>query len=236
MPPKNSTWAFARPAKRTPKVRLGPNSTQKGVFPFLPTQGRYRAMARVNNGWFWQRKEFVFDPTDEQFMTSPGKVGSANSIPKQNIAAQEDRWFSIQEKHDMAGTVPRNIKDRKGHSRRLQGITLFEEQVGGWTHQGKSKPLTQVQTGIAKHRRIKNPNAKFGLGKGLLDRAVSGDVVSMTVGVEDVGDLQTAVPADFQKRFVIEPRVNHNCLILPIFPQEVGVLLKNGGDNHLNFD
>ena len=83
---------------------------QPGITPLFITDGRHRAVTRVNDRLIREGKEHALDTVEELLPAPAGQISAANAPIKEHVAVEQHTFLRLIEA-DVSRRVARRVED-----------------------------------------------------------------------------------------------------------------------------
>jgi hypothetical protein len=123
-----------------------------------------------------------------------GEVVAADAAGHEKVAGEEGGMFGGVE-DAVAGAVAGGVEDGEGEGAEVDFATVLEEGVGVARGDGVGE-LVELAAGVFKFGGVELVDEDLGVGEGLGDDGVVGDMVPVAVGEEEVLDVEAVLAGE----------------------------------------
>ena len=136
-----------------------------------------------------QDQKLVSDGGKNQLIVSAGKIGSANIVIKQSVAAEQQ---IIDQQRDAARRVTGSVNDTDFMVTKFELVTVGKLDVGLRKGQIDFQIGTKIEFGVDQHIRIRFMNADRGI-QPLLEKCVASYVIGVAMSIDNVLNFQLLI-------------------------------------------
>jgi hypothetical protein len=191
-------------------------------------------VAGINDGIRGKSEQFPSDALNQESTIPIGKVIAADAAAEQDIAPEYEDRRPAPNKDDVTGGMARNVEHFKRESGRLYKVAFLHHTVGGWARDRHPEYRTEVSHRIGQHACLGGSDEKWGIGKCLFKSGIAGDVIGMSVGVEDGRQGKTLITKAIKNEVRFQTGIEDDTIGPSGEPNHVGVFLKRLRNNCAN--
>jgi hypothetical protein len=178
-----------------------------------------------------QRPEFGADAAQQLLQVAAGKVGAADRAAEEHVAAEDDRRIASHQEDNVPGRMTRDVEHLKPNSGRIDDVALPHQLIGRGAADVNAGEAAQVEHRIREHVRVAGADHERSVREGGLQRGVAGDMIDVTVRVQDDPNPQAFVGELSQNRIGLETGVDDDAVGRSGVPDEVRVLRERHRDD-----